>query len=168
MKFHEKYLWLGAILIMSAVIHQQYAANNNLSFLLKTHELEDAIQDRQLSDLMNQIRVSDADGFNRGFDQGKLQASITLMNGDSLSNYADGYHAAISQFGYLDEPSPFDPATKPNTEDYLIDLLIDSMQNEVDTEEAYLEIIEMLVDLPDQELPNPSSLPPLPSITVTE
>ena len=168
MKFHEKYLWLGALLIMGAVIYQQYTQNANLSFLLKTYELEDGIQDRQLADLMGQIRVSDADGFNRGFDQGKLQTSITLMNGDSLANYADGYHAAISQFGDFEEPSPFDPATKPKSEDYLMDLLIDSMQNEAATEEAYLEIIEMLVNLPDPALPNPSSLPPLPSITGTD
>ena len=98
MKIQEKYLWLGALLIMGAVIHQQYTTNNNLSFLLKTYDAEDKIQDRQLLDLHSQISSSRAEEYNRGFEQGKTQAAITLMKGDSLANYADGYHAALDQF----------------------------------------------------------------------
>jgi hypothetical protein len=105
MRFQEKYLLIGAVLIMMAVIHQQYTANNSLSHLLKAYELEAQIQDRQLIDISSQIRTTQAEEYNKGFEHGKTQAAITLMNGKSLNGYTEGYHAAISQFG--DSPATY-------------------------------------------------------------
>jgi|TARA_B110000196_G_C20981819_1_gene583771 hypothetical protein len=141
MKIQEKYLWLGALLIMGAVIHQQYTTNNNLSFLLKTYDAEDKIQDRQLLDLHSQISSSRAEEYNRGFEQGKTQAAITLMKGDSLANYADGYHAALDQFdGDLSYDAEILQALKSIDTDW------------EDIEKDYLEIIDLLLTSYDQEL----------------
>ena len=141
MKLQEKYLWLGALLIMGAVIHQQYTTNNNLSFLLKTYDAEDKIQDRQLVDLHSQISTFRAEDYNRGFEQGKTQAAITLMNGDSLANYADGYHAALDQFdGDLSYDAEILQALKS----------IDTDWEEIESD--YLEIIDLLLTPYDEDL----------------
>lgn len=147
MKFHEKYLWLGAFVIMGAVIHQQYTANNNLSYIIQSYELESQIQDRQLMDISSQIRMTQAEEYNKGFENGRTQAAITLMEGGSLNGYTEGYHAALSQFGS-------DPLVYPqSSQDYLLDALVDSLSAESDIEETYLEIIDLLLSSTDVEVP---------------
>lgn len=141
MKIQEKYLWLGAIIIAIAFTYQEHLENNNLSSILKTYELECRIQDRQLVDLNSQIRAIEAEQYNRGFEAGKTQAAITLMSGDSLVNYSDGYHAAVDQFGDFSH-NPFEEPSKPIEEE--LKELLDSLDKVVEVEQDYIEIIELL------------------------
>lgn len=150
MKIQEKYLLIGVAVIAIAFTYQESQENKNLSSILKTYELECRIQDRQLVDLNSQIRVIEAEQYNRGFEAGKTQAAITLMNGDSLVNYSEGYHAAVDQFGE-DLKNPFEADSEVDS--HSLDILLDSVQKGIDLEESYLEIIEMLV-AEDNELPD--------------
>ena len=92
----------------------------------------------------------ESEQYNRGFEAGKTQAAITLMNGDSLVNYSEGYHAAVDQFGG-DLKNPFEADSEADS--HSLDILLDSVQKGIDLEESYLEIIEMLV-AEDNELPD--------------
>ncbi len=150
MKIQEKYLLIGVAVIAIAFSYQESQENKNLSSILKTYELECRIQDRQLVDLNSQIRVIESEQYNRGFEAGKTQAAITLMNGDSLVNYSEGYHAAVDQFGG-DLKNPFEADSEADS--HSLDILLDSVQKGIDLEESYLEIIEMLV-AEDNELPD--------------
>ena len=150
MKIQEKYLLIGVAVIAIAFSYQESQENKNLSSILKTYELECRIQDRQLVDLNSQIRVIESEQYNRCFEAGKTQAAITLMNGDSLVNYSEGYHAAVDQFGG-DLKNPFEADSEADS--HSLDILLDSVQKGIDLEESYLEIIEMLV-AEDNELPD--------------
>ena len=141
MKIREKYLWLGAILIAIAFTYQEHLEKDNLSFLIKTYEAESQIQDRQVSDLASQMLLTQAEEYNRGFEAGKTQAAIALMNNESLMDYADGYHAALEQFGS-------DVAYDHEIEEALKSINKDWEEIEND----YLEIIELLTDSYSKEL----------------
>jgi hypothetical protein len=155
MRFQQKYLLIGAVLIMMAVIHQQYTANNNLSHLLKAYELEAQIQDRQLIDISSQIRTTQAEEYNKGFEHGKTQAAITLMNEESLNGYTEGYHAAIDQFDGKLAVNPFEEKFDEDYK-YALEILSESIKREENIEKAYLEIIEMITSTEEDqhELPD--------------
>jgi hypothetical protein len=154
MKIQEKYLLIGVAVIALAFTYQESQENKNLSSILKTYELECRIQDRQLVDLNSQIRVIEAEQYNRGFEAGKTQAAITLMNGDSLVNYSEGYHAAVDQFGGEVAVNPFEEKSDEEYK-YALEILSESIKREEDIEKSYLEIIEMLTSTKEEyELPD--------------
>ena len=137
----NKYIWIGVALVAIAFVYQENQENKNLSFLIKTQELEAQIQDRQLMDLTAQMRVMQAEEYNKGFASGKSQAALALMNDESLMDYADGYHAALEQFG---SETPYDSETIKSLNS------IDKTWQEI--EQDYLEIIELLTNYPPNEL----------------
>ena len=100
---------------------------------MKTHEVESQIQNSQLLDLYSQISTVQAEEYNKGFEQGKTQAAITLMNGDSLVNYTDGYHAATEQLAGSDIREA--------------ELLLESLDKALAVEEDYIDIIDLLTEI---------------------
>ena len=154
MKIQEKYIWLAIIIVVLAFTYQERTDNKNLSHLLKTYELESQIQDRQLVDLTTQMTVMQAEEYNKGFEAGKTQAAITLMNGESLVNYSEGYHAAVDQFGGEVAVNPFEGKSDEEYK-YALEILSESLKREEDIENSYLEIIEMLTSTKEEyELPD--------------
>ena len=63
--------------------------------------------------------------------------------GRSLYTYADGYHAAISQFGIAN------PDGHGLSQDFLLELLLDTLDNNESADETYLDIIDNLVSEKD-------------------
>ena len=164
MKIQERYIWIGAILLIAFVAQDQWSKNDNLRTLITTYDLETTIQDAQLADFSQQVDAAKQAEYSKGFEDGRTQAGIALVQGGSLYNYADGYHAAVSQFG--DEaglevsraiftelenlrkmvPRLLNQVNElSNTEDYALDLWLDSLDKEIEVEEHYLEIIEYLI-----------------------
>ena len=164
MKIQERYLWIGAIILIAFVANDQSSKNENLRTLITTYDLETDIQDAQLTDFSQQMDVAKQMEYDKGFENGRTQAGIVLAQGGSLYNYTDGYHAAVSQFGdevALDVSKAL--VTELNTlrkmvprllnqineinesEDYVLDMLLDALDTDMDVEEDYLEIIDHLL-----------------------
>lgn len=97
MKIHERYLWIAALLVAILFAQQKTDKVDGLEVLLKTYELESTIQDAQITDFGQQLRAAKDSAYQVGFEEGRTQAATVLANADSLYNYTDGYHAAISQ-----------------------------------------------------------------------
>ena len=167
MKIQERYLWIGAIILIAFVANNQSSHNDNLRALITTYELEGNIQDAQLADFSQQMDVATQAEYSKGFENGRTQAGVALAQAGSLYNYTDGYHAAVSQFAdqsslevskailtELDTlrktvPRLLNQVNEMNQldadEDYLLDMLLDSMDTDMDVEEEYLEIIDHLL-----------------------
>lgn len=138
MNIKERTFWIIAIIALLFFAQDQSQRFSNLDVLIKTYELESNIQHSQLMDFNHQMNQASRLEYDRGFEDGRTQAAIALMNDKALYDYADGYHAALSQFSEPETPLDLD-------QDVLLDLLISSLGVESNSTEMYLEIISDLI-----------------------
>jgi len=174
MKITERYLWIAGIILAGFVIQNTSNNNSNLETLLHTYEAETNIQDSQISDFTTQLAVIEAESYSHGFEAGKTQAGIALVKGEPLYDYADGYHAGISQgieqsdvleisAGIMSELNSLrqtlprlmkqvesltieNERLKETDSDYTLDLLLETLSQEEEVETSYLEILELLTE----------------------
>lgn len=138
MNIKERTFWIIAIIALLFFAQDQSQRFSNLDVLIKTYDLESNIQYSQLMDFNNQMSQASRLEYDRGFEDGRTQAAIALMNDKALYDYADGYHAALSQFSEPETPPDLD-------QNALLDLLISSLGVESNSTEMYLEIISDLI-----------------------
>ena len=176
MKTTERYLWIAGLILAGFVIQNQMttidagqSGSENLKTLLATYEAESKIQDAQINDFNTQLTVVRDTSYSQGFEDGRTQAGVALVNGNSLYSYADGYHAALTQAvddeavlevsqGILTELESLRKMVprllKENeylksgaSEKYLLDLVLDLLEEEENVESSYLEILDLLSDI---------------------
>jgi hypothetical protein len=99
MNLKERLFWIAGIILVILFAQQKSHKVDNLQTLITTYQLESNIQDAQITDIAQQFAHAQRLEYDRGFEAGRTQAAIVLMNKGSLYNYTDGYHAATSQFG---------------------------------------------------------------------
>ena len=150
--------------MIAFVANNQSSNNDNLRALITTYELEGNIQDAQLADFSQQMHVATQAEYSKGFENGRTQAGVALAQGGSLYNYTDGYHAAVSQFAdqsslevskailtELDTlrkmvPRLINQVNEMNeSEGYVLDILLETLNKDMEMEEDYLEIIDDLL-----------------------
>ena len=125
----ERMLWLLTIVNICICI-AYYVINvskneANMNVLLETYKAESILKTSQLNEYITTYTTNEAAQFNRGFEAGRTQAGIAFMNKGALTDYADGYHAALEQFevGFAtprdlilsDQEKPVSPANKDLT-----------------------------------------------------
>ena len=93
----ERLLWVAGLVLACFMIENQSNNNANLQTLVSTYNAESVIQDNLINDFALQLDTAKDNSYSRGFEDGRTQAGIALANGDSLYDYKDGYHAAMSQ-----------------------------------------------------------------------
>ena len=98
MQTHERYLWIAGIILAGFVIQGQSKKNSDLETLATTYRLESQIQNSQIMDFSQEISSIKSNEYQKGFEAGRSQAGIALVNGRPMLDYADGYHAALAQF----------------------------------------------------------------------
>ena len=98
MKAHERILWVVALGL--TLFYAQHTAHrlDDLQLIIQTYQLEANIQSAQVDDFSQQLIVAQNTEYQKGFEDGRTQAGVAFINGDSLYSYADGYHSAVSQF----------------------------------------------------------------------
>jgi len=143
MKTQERLFWMAMAILVVLFAQQKSSEVSNLEFLISTYELESNIQNSQMIDFSQQLNINRENSYRNGFEAGKTQAAIILMNEDSLYNYTDGYHAATSQF---DLSAQIDQSSINDT---LFDLLIDTWDMENNSSQVYLELISELISEKD-------------------
>ena len=75
-----------------------YSKNQKLSTLIELAHAESRITQAQILDMTSQMSVVKSNEYQRGFNAGKTQMGIAFIKKDQMFDYADGYHAATSQF----------------------------------------------------------------------
>tara|TARA_B100000287_G_C20378693_1_gene680647 strand:+ start:254 stop:634 length:381 start_codon:yes stop_codon:yes gene_type:complete len=112
----ERVLWILGLGLLAFFTEHQMIKVSSLETIINTYELESNIQASQFHDLSQQLIQNGNSEYLKGFEAGKTQAGVAFINGDSLYNYADGYHQALSQFSEVEL-----------TEDEALDKLINAM-----------------------------------------
>jgi hypothetical protein len=140
-KLNERLVWISVIIFGVFMIENQSNNNANMEMILKTYHAETQIQKSEIADFHNQLYSARDNSYLRGFEAGKTQAGIAFVKGESLYNYADGYHAGVSQFA---EPLE----SNKSTESLLAELLVDFMDHELSAEESYWELLEYMTEDP--------------------
>ena len=97
MKITERTLYITAIIILALFCDRKMSEIEGLELLYKNHSVSSSIKNDQIHDLNMELLKSDKLEYSKGFEDGKNHAMLAIMHGDSLINYADGYHAAINQ-----------------------------------------------------------------------
>lgn len=98
MQIQERYLWIAGIILAGFVIQGQSKKNDDLKTIITSYELESEIQSSQIMDFSQEVTSIKSNEYRKGFEDGRSQAGIALVNGRPMLDYADGYHAALSQF----------------------------------------------------------------------
>ena len=119
MKINERYLWIGALIVSAFVVQGKIDQVDRLGSIIETYKLESQIQNAQINDFHQELQISKGVEYAKGFEDGRSQAGIAFANGRPMLDYADGYHAALSQF----------VTQKPSEEDQLIQELEEDIAN---------------------------------------
>jgi len=98
MQIQERYLWIAGIILAGFVIQGQSKKNDDLKTIITSYELESEIQSSQIMDFSQEVTSIKSNEYRKGFEDGRSQAGIALVNGRPMLDYADGYHAALAQF----------------------------------------------------------------------
>jgi hypothetical protein len=187
MKITERYLWIAAIILGGFMFQSQQDNNKNLQTLLQSYAVETNIQNAQINDFSSQLAVVTAESYSQGFEAGKTQAGVALARGESLYDYTEGYHAAIGQNieesdiltvseGIMNElaslrkmvPRLLNQNTELQTEldslvdsNYVMEMLMDTLDAGESIDEAYLGIIDTLLESQGRPVPIVPNFPQL-------
>ena len=122
----------------------QISQNMTQAKLLEVMSVESRIQDAQINDLTQQINQRASESYQQGYEAGKTQMGIAFLHEETMEDYADGYHAAISQFG------PVNADSLSNDSDPLNSMLQEMFYDAVEAGE--LELAELLCDILVEDL----------------
>ena len=117
----ERLFWLSGLVLLAFFGVYKIEHIDRLESLDKSNALVHRIQVDQINDLVRKLQEVNSAEYDKGFKAGESHALIASLSGKNLYDYADGYHAALSQF------------TVDNKE---------NMTNETYT--VFLELLEML------------------------
>jgi len=91
----------GVICVLTLMTHLiivSFDRNSTLAGVLDTQVGANRILKSQVEELVYTLDLKESEIYNRGFEAGKTQMGLALMNGKALAGYKEGYHAALEQF----------------------------------------------------------------------
>ena len=165
MNTRERLYWVAGIVLLLLFAQQQSHKADDLQTLMTTYQLESNIQDAQIVDIAQQVNQAAQIEYSKGFEAGKTQAAIILMDEGTLYDYADGYHAALTQ--QVEESAVLEvseaimfelnslrkmvPRLLNQNEALEVDLAIyEALSGDInsseDVDSVYLDLIDMLLD----------------------
>lgn len=136
---NERFIGISALVLAVFMFQSQSNKNSDLHTLLLTYQAERGIQNSQIQDLISQSSLERGNSYAEGFENGRTQAGIALANGKSLYGYTEGYHAALTQFA-----TPVE--SNKSLDNVFSDLLLESMDRELATEESYWELLHYMTE----------------------
>ena len=87
MKTPERYLWIGAVILIGFAFQNQVSNSNNLETILETYHAETQIQNSAIMDFNNQLHsVRDNFLFSRGLKRVKLKRVLRWRKGTPSMN----------------------------------------------------------------------------------
>jgi len=143
---------LNLFLFLGIGIFVIYNVTDRYEHVISSQQIELRIKTDMLTDMTNYATAqrniaydSEQSGYTRGFEAGRTQAATVLMGDESIYEYRDGYHAALSQFAPDVSESGLnmfirmyqDALVDGNPEEakQLVDLIIEQIAIDIDTSE---------------------------------
>lgn len=123
----ERLFWLSGIIFLSFFCINRIDSVEKLEILDRTNQFSYRLQLDQINELSQKLIEGKDSYYDRGFREGESHALLKSISGDSLYDYADGYHAALSQFTNENMPN-----IDKDTYSLFLDLLnmVESSDNE--------------------------------------
>jgi hypothetical protein len=87
--------WIAYIITTAA---DQSAEIKSTRIIMNTYRAECDLKTAQILDLMTSITTRESEAYSRGYEDGKIYMGMAQLQGKGMVDYADGYHAAISQY----------------------------------------------------------------------
>ena len=87
--------WIAYVVTMAA---DQSAELKGTRIIMNTYKAECELKTGQLLDLMSTLSEIKEKSYTRGYEAGKIYMGIAQVHGKGMVDYADGYHAAVSQY----------------------------------------------------------------------
>lgn len=106
----ERLFWLSGIIFLAFFCMNKVNHIESLEILDRNNQLSYRLQADQINDLTSRLDQIEDTGYEKGFREGESYALLASLNGKNLYDYADGYHAAISQMT-LDDKSQLSEET---------------------------------------------------------
>jgi len=97
---------LCVLTIMTHIVINALNRAETLELILGNQLTANRILKSQVEELVYTVDLKESEIYNKGFEAGKTQLGIALMNGKAMIGYKEGYHAALDQFSGLDIPTP--------------------------------------------------------------
>lgn len=93
----ERMIWM--LIIILAVMHMDSKQSeiNNLKLLNESTEISHRIQSDQITEMLIGYDELSRSEYNKGFQDGKTHALVSVIHEGEINSYAEGYHAALSQ-----------------------------------------------------------------------
>lgn len=106
MNNNERMIWLAGLVLLAFYSLNQNNQISDLEVLYESNVLRTNIQSSHINELHTKVIEHKEASYERGFIDGESRAMLSLIQGKPLHDYADGYHAALSQFNLSDvQPS---------------------------------------------------------------
>jgi len=120
----ERGIWLTVCAACVITTTSLYNTNRTKDTVIDTYNASTSIERAMILDLTNQIQIVSSNEYSRGFEAGRTSTGVAMMEGNSMMNYSDGYHAALWQ--YVDD-------TTSIPSDAIVDKAIDDIVNSIST-----------------------------------
>lgn len=93
----ERFIWLSIIIFGLTYLNHKEFHIEHLEHLNQNYQFSSKLQSDQINEmLLNYDELGRAE-YNKGFQDGKVHALISVIHEEEINSYADGYHAALSQ-----------------------------------------------------------------------
>lgn len=99
----ERIIWLSTLILGGFFCNNKISQINRLELLNEHHELSRSIQSDQITELRHKFTSNQEIHYQKGFEDGRSHAMLAALHGEHFYDYADGYHAALSQFKDLND-----------------------------------------------------------------
>lgn len=84
--------------LMSHVVIITLDRCSTLEAILSNQLSANRILKSQVEELVYTMDLKESEVYNRGFNAGKTQMGLAMMNDEAMVGYKEGYHAGITQF----------------------------------------------------------------------
>jgi hypothetical protein len=94
----ERMIWMLLLILSVMYIDRKEAKIDSLEILDKNNQLTSKVQSDQIADMLLDYESLSRSEYNKGFEDGKAHALVSVIYEQEINSYADGYHSALSQF----------------------------------------------------------------------
>ena len=92
--------------LMTHIVLNALNRAETLELILGNQLTANRILKSQVEELVYTVDLKENEIYNRGFEAGKTQLGVALMNGKAMIGYKEGYHAAVDQFSEVEISTP--------------------------------------------------------------
>jgi hypothetical protein len=93
----ERMIWMLILVLAVMHIDTKQGEINNLKALNESNQISHRLQSDQITEMLLGYDELGRSEYNKGFQDGKTHALVSVIHEGEINSYAEGYHAALSE-----------------------------------------------------------------------